>query len=298
MRTPLFVLCWLTLSDTCAQSLTHKYLHFRSDYFWDTILYKSAFDYYYEVEQGKIRENQYPVLFYHHSELDPDSPGRKTDIFFRQPLSSSPPWQYIQKGSRIYLRCIDPNSQKLRLHLQYQLNSRDTVRGLAEIRSLDDPAGTTISGSSTYQGVETIWINGKSFKTFCFLEIFPGPGDHQSSYTRTVYLDQTRLIPLKLVRSGFNRKGGSDLYRTVTTLVASGDTVPDYSTQKTRDLVVYENKTLTWTERQKEEFLRFFTAEQAGYAACLLEKLNGHISFFHFERSEYFMALLNGKECK
>jgi hypothetical protein len=57
------------MSFTFCQSLTDKYLHFRTDYYWDTILYKSEQDFYYEIINGRIVQKEYPVLQYMFSKL-------------------------------------------------------------------------------------------------------------------------------------------------------------------------------------------------------------------------------------
>jgi hypothetical protein len=283
---------------TFGQSLSDKYLHFRTDYYWDTTLYKSEQDYYYEINNGKITQKEYPVLQYMFTKIISDTPLITKNTFERRGWSECT-YKYIRKGNSIYLQYFDLGKRKLHLNKEYSLNYSDTVKWLAAKNSLECKDEISVSGFSTYLGEETISINGKQFKTFKFLEDHYQLSSHSSYYTKEVFLDQTTLIPLKFITTQYNFKSQlKESYSSVTILDSSSKALPDYTNKKTNDLILYENESKVWTERQKKAFLKMLSPDMKQYGDCLLKKLDGYISFFHFERNMYFKRLVTGKECE
>lgn len=165
MRPFLTILSLLVTTLTLGQTLSDKYLHFRTDYYWDTTLYKSEQNYYYDLSAGKITQKEYPVLQYMFTNIISDTPLVTKDTFERRGRSDYP-YKYIRKGNNIYLQYFDLGKRKLRLNKEYSLNSSDTVKWLAEKNSLDSKDGISVSGFSTYLGEETVEVNGKQFEAF------------------------------------------------------------------------------------------------------------------------------------
>lgn len=280
------------------QSVSDKYLHFRTDYYWDTTLYKSEQDYYYELTNRKITQKEYPVLQYMFTNIISDTPLVVKDTFERRGWPEYP-YKFIRKGNSIYLQYFDLRKRKLQLNKEYSFDRSDTVKWLADKNSLDSKDGISVGGYSTYLGEETIQINGKQYKTFHFLEDHDKLSSHPSYYTKDIFLEQTTLIPIKFITTNYNYKTRQKLlYCSTTILASSSNTLPDYTNKKTEDLVTYENKSITWTERQKQEFFKMFPANLRQYGDCLIGKLDGHISFFHFEQNMYFKSLVVSKECE
>lgn len=298
MRPLLTILSLLATTLIFSQSLTNKYLHFRTDYYWDTTLYKSEQAYYYEVNNGNIIQKQYPVLQYMFTRINSDTPLIAKDTFDRRGTSDYP-YKYIKRGDNIYLQYFDLGKRKLQLHKEYSLNRKDTVEWLADKNSLDSKDGISVSGFSTFLGEETIEINGKSVKTFRFLEDHDEGGSHPFYYTKEVYLEQQTIIPVKFIARNYDHKTRQKLlYSSVTVLTSSSNALQDYKSKTTEDLVLYENKDTIWTEQQKQVFMNMFSSDIKPYVDCLLKKLDGHISFFHFEQNMYFKRLVISKECE
>jgi hypothetical protein len=298
MRPFLTILSFLATNLIFSQSLSDKYLHFRTDYYWDTTLYKSEQDYYYDLSTGKITQKEYPVLQYMFTNVISDTPLVTKDAFERRGWSDYP-YKYIRKGNNIYLQYFDLGKRKLQLNKEYSLNGCDTVKWLAEKNSLDSKDGISVGGFSTYLGEETVEVSGKQFEAFRFLEDHDQLSSHPSHYTKEVFLEKTKLIPIKFVETLYDYKTRQrKLYSSVTLLVSSSNSLPDYTNKKTDDLVLYEDKSTQWTQQQINEFLKKFPPDKKEYAECLLKKLNGHISFYHFEQSIYFKHLIGNRGCE
>jgi hypothetical protein len=298
MRRFLTILSVLVTTVTFGQTLSDKYLHYKTDYYWDTTLYKSEQAYYYDLTSGKITEKTYPVLQYMFTNIISDSPLVTKDTFERRGWSDYP-YKYVKNGNGIYLQYFDLGKRKLRLNKEYSLNQSDTVKWLADKNSLDSKDGISVSGFSIFLGEETIEINGKQFRTFRFLEDHDQFSSHPSYYTKEVFLEQKNLIPIKFVTIHYDYKTRRKLlYSSVTVLASSGNILPDYTKKTTDDLVLYENKSTMWSERQKQVFLSMFASDMKQYAECLLKKLDGHISFYGFEQNMYFKRLVVSKECE
>lgn len=298
MRPLLTILSFLITTLTFSQSLSDKYLHYKTDYYWDTTLYKSEQDYYYEVTNGKITRKTYPVLQYMFTRIISDTPLVTKDTF-RIGGWPNYPYKYVRKGKSIYLQYFDLEKKRLKLNKEYSLDMRDTVQGLAKKYILDSKNGISVGGFSTYIGEETIEINSNQFKVFRFLENHYQLSSHPSYHTEEVFLEQSTLIPIKFITTIYDYKTiRKDLYSSVTVLVSTNNTLVDYTSKTTEDLVLYENKSTLWTEKQIQEFYSMFVSCLKEYADCLLKKLDGHISFFHFKRSVYFRSLVVSKECE
>jgi len=298
MRFLLTILLILSIIPVFSQSPGDKYLHFRTDYYWDTILYKSEQDFYFEKKNSNIVRKEYPVLHYLYTKIISDTPEVTKDTFELRAWSGYP-YKYIKKGDIIYLQYFDHGERKLKLHKEYSLNRKDTVKWLANKFSLDSKYGISVSGFSTYLGEETIRINDKQFKTFRFLKDHDERGVHSSYYTEDVFLDQSTLIPLKFITTQYDFKSRQkDLYSSVTMLTSSSMSLPNYTNKKADELILYQDTTKVWTEKQKQIFISMFSADWKKFGECLLNKLNGQISFFHFERNILYRRLLIDKECE
>lgn len=298
MRIFLPILSLLVTSFTFSQNLSDKYLHFRTDYYWDTTLYKSEQVHFFEVTNGRITKKVYPVLQYLFTKIISDTPLITKDTFQRRDRSDYP-YKYIRKRNSIYLQYFDLRKRKLRLNKEYSLDHRDTVNWLANKGSLDSKYGITVEGFSTYIGEETIQINGKLFTSFHFLEDHYSPGSHGSYFTIDVFFDKTTLIPIKYIQTNYDYITRERLlYNSITMLAASGNTLPDYTNKKLEDLVIYENKSTAWTERQKQELFKMYPTDTKEFIDCLIRKLDGYISFFRFEQDIRFISLLMSKECE
>lgn len=298
MRPFLTILSLLVTTCAFGQYLSDKYLHYKTDYYWDTTLYKSEQTYYFEVSDGRIIQKEYPVLRYLFTKMITDTPLVLKDTFERRGWSEQP-YKYVRKGNSVYLQYFDLGKRKLRLNKEYSLNHSDTVKWLANKNSLDSKHGISVDGFSTYLGEAVININGRQFKTFHFLEVYDQLSSHPSYDTKEVFLEQQTLMPVKFVTTNYDYKTRKKLlYSSVTILTFSSNTLTDYTNKTTGDLVLYENKSTTWTLQQKQAFLNTFATDMRPYAECLLKKMDGHISFFHFEQNMYFKRLVVSKECE
>lgn len=296
---PFFILLLTSIAATASgQSLSDKYLHYRTDSYWDTTLYRSERGFYYDMSGGWIRAQEYPVAHYLFTRVLSDTPYMTKDTF---EVSNWPgvPYRFIRKGKEIYLRYFEFGKQKAQERRKYSLNARDTVRGLAEKVSMENQDAISLSGSTTYLGEQALEIGGRRYQTYHFREDHEVTGFDGGAYIRDLFLEQSTLIPLKSVTRSYDPLNGEkSLYSHITVLDASGNALPDYKGKTTKDLVLYERKDSVWTGPQKQAFLRMFPADRQDFAACLLKKLDGHISFFHFEQSMTFKALVIKKVCE
>ena len=242
MRLFLILLHFLVASISFGQNLSDKYLHFKTNFYWDTTLYKSEQDFYYKISNGRIIQNQYPVLEYSFSEIISEKPFVQKAHFERANYSFYP-YKYVRKGSDIYISYFDLGNQKQELHREYSLNIRDTVKRLVNKSSLASKDGISVGGFSTYLGEAKIVLNGKCFNTFRFLEDHDYFTSHPNYYTEEVFLDQTTLIPIKFITLSYDYyPRQKKLYSSITELASSSNVLPDYTHKKTEDLVLYENK--------------------------------------------------------
>jgi hypothetical protein len=298
MRPFLTILSCLVTTFTLSQTLTDRYLHFKTDYYWDTTLYKSEQVFYFELNNGRIIQKDYPVLQYQFSTIVNEESVIKKDSFERRNFSHHP-YQYIRKGEGIYLQYFDLEKQMLKLNKEYSLNLTDRVKWLTNKNTLDSKNGISVGGFSTYLGEVKIELNGKQFSVLRFLENHDEHSSHSSYSTVEVFIEKTSLIPIKFVTTLYDyRTRRKESFSYVTALFFSSNTLPDYSDKKTENLILFENKSTVWTEKQRQEFQERFPLDQKAYSDCLLEKLDGQISYFHYEQNMYFKKLIISKECE
>lgn len=281
-----------------SQLLTDKYLHFKTNYYWDTICYKSVQDYYYENNnRGLLVEKKYPVKEYLFSTVLIDSPLVVIDSFQIKNYSAYT-YRYVKKGSVIYLEYYDKAKRRLQQNKEYSLLASDTVKNLAEKGTLESENGISVSGSSIYKGVRNISINNTSFTTYCFLE-FHENSSESLFFTNEIYLEKKTLIPIKIITiSTDKRHERKDGFSIVSALHSSSLALADYSEKTTDDMIIFKNRNITWSEEQKEEFRKMFPASEQVFADCLISKLDGKISFFEYKNNIQFKRMIIEKECE
>lgn len=281
-----------------SQLLTDKYLHFKKDYYWDTICYRSVHDYYYENNnRGHLVEKKYPVKEYLFSTILNNSPLVTKDSF-QIKNSSAYPFRYVKKENAIYLEYYDKAKKRLQRNKEYSLLAADTVENLAEKGTLGSENGISVSGFSVYKGVKNISINNVLFSTYCFFE-FHEISSESIFFTNEIYLEKRTLIPIKTVTVSTDKKyERKDWYSIVTNLISSSQILADYSEKTAEDMTISKNTNITWSEKQKEEFRKMFPASKQVFADCLISKLDGKISFFESKNNVQFKRIVFNKECE
>lgn len=164
MRLFIILLLLCNLSST-AQSLSDKYLHFRTDSYLDTILYKAELEYSLENSKGNL---------------------------IRRAVIPDAPYRYVRKGNAIYIRYYDHPQKKVVLRKEYSLNKADTVKQLIVKTTLGDSTGVTVEGYSVYLGEEFLMLNNKSYKAFRFIEDHFSYNSHGPGYTEEVFWINSR----------------------------------------------------------------------------------------------------------
>lgn len=266
------------------QTFNHKYLHFTRYYYWDTLVYKTTQAFYYELNNGKIIENEYPVLEYEYTDVSNDSPFVSKDFFYKRDISHYP-YRYIRKGKDIYVQYTDIKTGWEQLHKQYSLSLQDTIYKLADKSTLNNKSGISVGAYSYYLGAAAIKLGNKVIRVYRFAE------DHQNTshpgfYKKEVFLEQETLVPVKFVITRYDpytRK--KNLYREEIVYTSGGSVLPDYANIKAKDLVLYEDETLIWSARQQQEFLEQFSPGETRYADCMMKTLNGQVNFFKFNEN-------------
>lgn len=296
-RQTLFILHIILAHISFSQNIKDKYLHYRTDYYWDTTLYKSEKDFYYHISNGEIVEKKYPVLRHLFTQVVNENPLQLKDSFYIDKVEY-PSYKYVKKKNCIYVEFFNHYKHKKRQYKQYSLNSADSIP-LMDKNSIDDAQGITLRGYSIFQGTEKIMLRDTQYNTLKFLEIHDNLNSHPSYYTTVVFLEINSLIPVKFIYTSYNPQTKQKAYyRHETLLNASGTILHDYSALKAKDLVLFENKSTTWTEQQKKQFMQKFLPKEKEFGECLLKMLDGNISFYGHERNEYFRSMVINKKCE
>lgn len=290
--------CLLATYTNYAQSLGDTYLHYKTNHYWDTILYKSKYEYYIDNNSNSIAFINYPVLAYEYTEIISDSPLVTKDIYHHRTTHSAA-FNYVREGDAIFLCCYDNKGRKEQLLKEFSLIENDTVKKLYVKNSLNSETGFSVDGKSVFKGQKNVIVNNKVIPTYHFL-IFKDPRLSEKYYfTEEVYLEKSTLIPIKNVIKKHETKSNKYLlYSTEIILDASSNVLPDYSTKTTHDLDIYTNTELTWTNEQKEWLKNRFGANYQDYVNCLLPYLDGVISFYDIENNSQFLHLMSSKTCK
>ncbi len=282
-----------------SQVLTDRFLHYKSNEYWDSILYLSYYSYYHENNKGIITEKSYPVITSTILKIVKDSPLVSKEISVRDGYSKYP-YKYVLKNNNIYIQYYSNNTKRIEQHKEYSINSNDTVKNLIEKSSLESPSGISVSGYSIYLGEKEIQLNGKLFNTYHFIEDHKSFSSHTYHYKKEVFLEKKSLIPIKIVVIHYDFKSEEKtLYYTVTELAFSSKKLIDYKHKKSQDLILYENKNTCWTEKQKKAFMNQFSENEKKYGECMLVQMDGKIPFFRYEKNPLFFSLFATKKiCK
>lgn len=86
-------------------------------------------------------------------------------------------------------------------------------------------------------------------------------------------------------------------YFTITKIKSITSTIAKYSYQK--DLTLYEDNSLQWTQKQRESFLKNYSNDPKAhnYIECLLGLLDGQVSFYNFEHNPAFKLKVVRSKC-
>ncbi|MDR6338752.1 hypothetical protein HNQ91_001803 [Filimonas zeae] len=297
----LFIALLLTSSLAVAQKKNKVIYNFQTDYYWDNTLYKSEMAFYYDLKNGVINEAHYPVKVYQYTNLKQDSTWRKrTDVYYDDRTSYHSYWYKKIKDS-LALVFFNAATKKEEVHVNYILRAGDSVSGILDGAELKDGHAFTpyVGGISKYLGQRALMIAGKVKQTYCLEEKHRNlDADVSYYYITEVYIDTASLTPVLFIKRRYNRNDVYTNYFSITRVKSVTNVLPSYAYQE--DLILYENKILKWTAKQKAAFLNhypFNNAKMRPYMECLLTLLDGSVSFYNWESSRQFKNIASHSKC-
>lgn len=300
MRHTLIIILLLTFSFANSQTAKRSIYNFQTDYYWDSTLYRSTMAFYYDLKNDKIYESNYPVKAYQYSKIIKDSPLVKKDIYYTDDFKYEP-FSYKKNKDSISIVFFNYEKNKLDSHVDYILNINDSVSFMLDKSNLinkQSKNGVYINGKSKYLGIRTIFINNKPQQTYCFEENNKTLAADVRFYSITeVYIDTATLVPVQFISKRYNMKDVYTNYFSVTKIKTITSTVPKYAFQQ--DLTLYEDKSLKWTQKQRESFLKDYAndTKAENYMKCLLNLLDGQVSFYNFDRNPIFKSIAVKSKC-
>lgn len=256
--------------------------------------------FYYDLKNDKIYQANYPVNIYQYSEIVKDSPLLKKDIYYTDNFKYEP-FSYKKHKDSISIVFFDYEKNKLNSHVDYILNVNDSVSFMLDKSNLikrQSKNGIYIDGKSKYLGIRTVLVNNKPRQTFCFEENHKTLNADVRFYSITeVYIDTATLVPVLFISRRYNMNDTYTNYFSITKIKSITNAIPKYTFEK--DLTLYEDKSLKWTQKQRDSFLNEYATETKAenYMKCLLNLLDGQVSFYNFERNPVFKSIVVKSKC-
>ena len=300
MRYTLITILLLTFSFAISQTKKKTIYNFQTDYYWDSTLYESSMTFYYDLKNAKIYQSNYPVKVYQYSKIIKDSPLVKKDIYYTDNFKYEP-FSYKKNKDSISIVFFDYEKNKLSSHVDYILNVNDPVSFMLDKKNLinqQSKNGIYVNGKSKYLGIRTVFVDNIPRQAYCFEENHKIINPDVRYYGITdIYIDTATLMPVQFVRRRYNMKDIYTNYFSITKIKTLTSTVPQYSYQK--DLILYKNHSLKWTQKQRESFLNTYAddPEAQKYMICLLGFLDGQVSFYNVERNPIFKSMVVNSKC-
>lgn len=271
-----------------------SYIHnFRTDYYWDSTIYKSTWKYYIELKNDTIFESHYPISIPYYSE-------ENLKKFYINDFAYEP-YKYIKNNDTIFIEFYDYSINDIRIDPQYVLKETDTIKWLLDKSNLiskQSKNGISAGGFSVFIGETKIEINGNKFDTYKFIEEHKVFINHPFyKRIKEVFFDKKTLLPIKTIESSYDWKTGSKRKGSyVTYLYSKTEKIPNFKTKK--DLIIYEDSSLVWTYNQKKEFLS--NCLNKDYCQCLINNLDGKMNYHEIRiaKSENAKNALRFNNCK
>lgn len=256
--------------------------------------------FYYELKKEKIYESNYPVKVYEYTKIIKDSPLIIKDNYYTNNFKYEP-YSYKRKKDSISIIFFDYKKNKMSSHVNYILNKSDSVSLMFAKSNLigqQSKDGISINGKSKYLGVRILLINNKPRPTYCFEENYKTINRHVRFYNITeIYIDTATLIPIQFISRRYNMKDVYTNYFSITKIKSITNSIPKYTFQK--DLTIYEDISLKWTQQQRESFLKEYMndSKDEKYIKCLLDLLDGQVNFYNFDQNPIFKSISVKSRC-
>lgn len=299
IRLILLIVWLLALCLAHAQKGRKAIYNFQTDYYWDSTLYKSEMAFYYELKGVDIYESHYPVKVYDYSIIKKDSPLIQEHVYHVDNFRYKP-YHYKRIKDSLAIVFWDYGEKKPATHVDYILRSGDSVAWMMEKNVLvgENRGEKSLSGKTKYLGTKKLIVGGRLVDVYCFEENHRLSGVDMLYYNITeVCIDTATLIPVQFVRRKYNRNGSYTNYFSITKINAVTSIVPRYGYEA--DLALYENKTVKWTQKQRDVFLNNTSLGENSkpYMRCLLSLLDGYVSFYNYERNPLFKQIAIHSKC-
>lgn len=257
--------------------------------------------YYYEIINGKIYETNYPITTYVIDEIVQDSPLVTKGYYYTDDYSYEP-FYYKKNKDSISMFFFDYGKNQWTSQVNYILNQRDSVSPMASKSNLirnQTKNQIFLDSKSKYLGKRIVIIEDNPRQTYCFEENNKRFGNDVRHYELTeIYIDSATLIPVQFIRRKYNMKDVYTNYYSITKVQSLTADIPFYTDEK--DLIVYDNKSLKWTQKQREWFLEKYAQddpEGKSYINCILDSLDGMVSFYDCEQSRLFKTITLKSKC-
>ncbi|MCX6317413.1 MAG: hypothetical protein NTW29_09000 [Bacteroidetes bacterium] len=291
-----FIFLFVAGHASC-QQINNKYLIFRTDYYSDTVLYKSKLVYFIEDSNNVLIQKNIPVIKPLWAYNGSGSPLIVKDSFYIDNFVFDR-YAYKRNGNKIQLIRYNAEGKRGVINDEYSLLMSDTINGLINKRSLETYGFISKAGNSWYIGEELINLNKKTYTVYHFTEDHVIASSHPSHYRTDVYLEKERLIPVKFKTTIYDYHSGkaTENYY-VTEIAGTTDVFPDFSSKKEEDLILYVYTLKTWTAKQRQEFFARFPPERKEFCECLLKYLDGAIPYYEYAANPYYKKLVFSDLC-
>lgn len=302
MKLILLFILYIIFIDANSQTTKKNIYNFQTDYYWDSTLYKSSLEFYYEIKKNKIYESNYPVKVYQNSKIIKDTPLKIKDIYVKDNIKYVP---YFYKKIKDSISIVFFNYEKNMFitNFNYFINTNDSDTYVLDKSNLICQNSKNIlskNGKSKFLGIRTVFIKNDSIHTYCFEENHKTINeDVRFYYITEVYIDTLSLIPIQFISRQYNMKDIYTNYFSITKINTITNSIPNYKFQK--DLILFEDKSLNWTQKQRDSFLQNYTSDTTNYENyyinCLLALLDGQVSFYNFDSSPIFKSIVSNSKC-
>ncbi|PHR17525.1 MAG: hypothetical protein COA38_20730 [Fluviicola sp.] len=259
-----------------------KVLNFKTEFYYDSCLYQTSWDYYIEFKAEIIYRSEYPVTI--------------DDSYFAQDDSTitvhkwsinkhDEPYSYKLINDTIFIKFVDYHLHKDTLLPYYALIKNDTIKNLLDKNYLSSKSSGKWfprQGYSVYQGEKSIVLNSIKYDCYVFKNEEKSKSmDKIKNTTRITYLEKSSLLPVQFITTYFDSYTGNLLpeYQ-ITFLDSTTSNIPDFSVPA--DLLIWKDIKKDWNAQQKADFMDDCHQNWgAGVNCdCLIKSFDGFINYY------------------
>lgn len=284
----LIVLIATPIQNAFAQRFTDKYLHYVKEYYYDSTLFITERTCSYELSNKQLYQQHIPITTYETKLLIIDIDTIETIEVANNIEWKTNKYTYIISENIIQLSYISPITSEIIISPYFPLNSYDTINPVTDLNSIDNTSGPSASGYTVYCGTETLNINDTIFNTYHFKKYDNYFLTGKYYFVEDFYLEQSSCIPIQSFVTQFKKSDHKPHLFLAKTILFNSSNLLNEESYTNNKKIIYEYKNKNWTIKQQQKFLSLFSTKEQEYAQCLLNKLNGTISFYKFDYNREF----------